>query len=112
MRVDRVIGIKLLDLMNEEPVGNRWVLLQGLAAAGAGVRVIRADEECKLWPLEVGRTVCEEDGGQTNCVYHGNEAAALLEPVLPGSTQRGSIVQHAIRKNFPFTTDHVSEVLD
>ena len=42
----------------------------GLAAAGAGVRVIGADEACKLWPLEVGCTVCEEDGGQTNCVYH------------------------------------------
>ena len=101
MRVDQVIGIKLLDSMMEEPVGNHWVLLQGLAAAEAGVRVIGADEACKLWPLEVGRTVCEEDGGQTNCVYHANEAATLLEPVLPGSTQRGSIVQHMIRENFP-----------
>ena len=39
----------------------------------------------------------EEDGGQTNCVCHSNEVAALLEPVLPGFTQRGSIVQHAIQ---------------
>ena len=76
----------------EEPVSNRSVLLQCLAVAGAEVRFIGADEACKLWPLEVGRTVCEEDGGQTNCVYHGNEAAVLLKPVLPGSTQRGSIV--------------------
>ena len=68
----------------DDAVGNRWVLLQGLTAAGAGVRVIGADEACKLWPLEVGCTVCEEDGGQTNCVYHGNEVAALLESVLPG----------------------------
>ena len=37
---------KLLDAMMEEPVGNGWVLLQGLAAAGAGVRVVRADEAC------------------------------------------------------------------
>ena len=96
----------------EEPVSNRWVLLQGLAAAGVRVRVFGEEEECKLWPLEVGRTVCEEDGGQSNCVYHGNETAALLEPVLPGSMQRCSIVQHAIRENFPFTTDHVSELLD
>ena len=53
--------------------------------------------------------VCEEDGGLTNCVYHVNE---VLEPVLPGSMQRGSKVQHVIRENFPFTTDHVSELLD
>ena len=104
--------MRIMGSMMEEPVGSRWVLLQGLAAAGAGVRVIGVDEACKLWPLEVGRTVCEEDGGKTNCVYHGNEAAALLEPVLPGSTQRGSIVQHVIKENFPFTTDHVSELLD
>ena len=75
----------------EEPVGNRWVLLQGLAAVGAGVRVIGADEACKLWPLEVGCTVCEEDSGQTNCVYHGNEVAALLESVLPGLVSRREV---------------------
>ena len=47
---------KLLDSMIEEPVGNHWVLLQGLAVARAGVRVIGADEVCKLWPL--GRPHC------------------------------------------------------
>ena len=53
-----------IELLMEEPVGNCWVLLQGLAAAGAGVRVIGTDEACKLWPLEVGRTVCVEMVGR------------------------------------------------
>ena len=37
---------ELLDAMMEEPVGNGGVLLQGLAAAGAGVGVIWTDEAC------------------------------------------------------------------
>ena len=37
---------KLLDAMMEEPVSNGRVLLEGLAAAGAGIRVVRTDESC------------------------------------------------------------------
>lgn len=84
---------ELLDAMMEEPVGNGRVLLEGLHAAGAGDRVIRADEACKLLPLEISCTVSKEDGRQTKCVDHSNEVATLLEPILPCSTQTESILQ-------------------
>ena len=76
----------------EEPVGNGGVLLEGLAPAGAGVGVIGANEAHELWPLEVGRTVGEEDGWQTERVHHGDEPTSLLEPVLPRPSQTGGIV--------------------
>ena len=45
--VDRVIGIKLLDSMMEEPVAIAGFSCRALLhAAGAGVRVIGADEAC------------------------------------------------------------------
>ena len=96
----------------EEPVSNGGVVLEGLDAAGAGVGVVRADEACKLWPLEICCAVSKEDGRQTKCVDHGNEAAALPEPVVSCSTQTGSVVQHSVGGDFPFTSDHVSELLD
>ena len=102
---------ELLDAMMEEPVRDGGVLLQGLAAAGAGVGVIWADEACKLWPLEVSSAVGKKDGWQTECVHHSNEATMLLEPVLPCSTQTGSVVQYSVGEDFSVTTDHVSELL-
>ena len=96
----------------EEPVSNGGVVLEGLDAAGAGVGVVRADEACKLWPLEICCAVSKEDGRQTKCVDHSNEAAALPEPVVSCSTQTGSVVQHSVGGDFPFTSDHVSKLLD
>ena len=67
--------------------------------AGAGVRVIWAEEACKLWPLEVSCTAGKEDGGQTKRIHHSNEVSALPQPVLPRSTQTGSIMQNWIRED-------------
>ena len=77
---------ELLDAMVEEPVSKGRVLLEGLAAAGAGIGIVRTDESCELWPLEVSCAVGEKHCGQTECIHHGNEPAPLLEPVLPRST--------------------------
>ena len=77
---------ELLDAMVEEPVSNGRVLLEGLTVAGAEIGVVRTDESCELWPLEVSCAVGEKHCGQTECIHHGNELAPLLEPVLPCST--------------------------
>lgn len=58
------------------------VLHQCLGATGSGLRVFRAGETIKLWPLKVSCTVCEEHNWYPNCVHHGNEVAPLLESVL------------------------------
>ena len=56
-------------------------------------------------------TMSEEYRGQSQILYHGNESATLLHPVVPSATQTGSIVQHSIREGFPLSAHHVSELI-
>ena len=56
----------------EEPVSDGGVLLDCFVTRRAGVRILRTDEACQFWPLEVCCTVSEEYCGQTECVHHGN----------------------------------------
>ena len=37
-----------------------------------------------------------EDGGQTQCVNHGEKATLLMLPVLLGATQTGGVVEHSV----------------
>ena len=50
--------------------------------SSSGVRVVRADKLCQLWPLEIRCTMSEEDGGQTQCANHGEEATPLMLSVV------------------------------
>ena len=70
----------------EEPVSKCWVLNDCLGSGSPGVRVVWADELSQFWPLEVCGTVCEEDGGQTKCVHHGEQTTPLTLPILLGAT--------------------------
>ena len=70
----------------EEPVSKSWVLNDCLGSGSPGVRVVRTDEASQFWPLEVCSTVCEEDGGQTQCVHHGEQTTPLTLPVLLHAT--------------------------
>ena len=68
--------------MVEEPVCKGWVLYICLGMSSSGVKVVRADKLCQLWPLEICCTMSLEDGGQTQCVNHGEEATPLMLPVV------------------------------
>lgn len=48
---------ELLNVVVEEAVCNGWVLDHCSAAAGTGIRIIRADEARQPWPLEISCTV-------------------------------------------------------
>ena len=78
---------------------------------GTGVKVIRADKSCQLWPLEICCTVGEEDGGQTQCVHHGEEVTPLKLPVLLGATQTGGIVEHSIGEGLSLSPYHVPQLI-
>ena len=54
---------KELDSMEEEPVGNSGVVIQGSATTGRALWVFRADEPGQLWPLKISSTVSEEHSG-------------------------------------------------
>ena len=79
---------ELCDSVVEEPIRKKsWVLKDCLGSSSPGVRVVWADELSQFWPLEVCSTVGEEDSGQTQCVYHGQQTILLTLPVLLVATQ-------------------------
>ena len=77
---------ELLDVMVEEAIYNGWILQYSFVAAQTAFGVVRADEVCQFWPLEVSCTVGKEYSGQIKRVNHGNESALLLEPVVSCSS--------------------------
>ena len=48
--------------------------------------------------MEICCTMSEGDGGQTQCVNHGEEATLLTLPVPLGAMQSGGIVEHSVRE--------------
>ena len=95
----------------EEPVCKGWVLNDCLGMGSSGVKVIRADKLCQLWPLEMCCTVGEEEGWQTQCVHHGEEVTPLMLPVLLGAMQIGGIVEHSIGEGLPLSSHHVPQLV-
>ena len=73
--------------------------------------VVRANKTCQLRPLAISSAVCEKHCGQSQGVHHGNEPAPLLEPVLAGATQAGTIVQHSVAEDLSLTSHHVSQFI-
>lgn len=77
---------ELHDSAIEEPVCEGWVFDDSIGTGRPGIGVIRADELSQLWPLEVRCTVGKEDGGETQCINHGEQTTPLTLPVLLGAT--------------------------
>ena len=97
--------------MVEEPVGEDWVVDDGLGAGCPGVRVVGADELSQLWPLEVSWTVGEEDGGHTQSVDHGEEVTPLTLPVLLGATQTGGEVEDSTGEGLSLSPHRVPQLI-
>ena len=63
-------------------------------------------------PLGVSSTVCEEDRGQSQSIYHGYKPAPLFEPVLSSPTQAAGIVQHSVAEELSFPSNHVYQLFE
>ena len=55
--------------------------------------------------------VHEKNCGQAQCVYHGDQPASLLEPVLISSMQAAGIVQDTFAEDFSLSTNHVPQFI-